>query len=385
METDDWATTESSLSDVKNTHGDDFIDVDFFVSGPGKWIHTAVYFLLCPLMMVFGIVTNCINLTVFIGGGLNDGMTINFLGLTISDLLYNVFYFTTRTLNSISSVFEESPYLNTLHMAFIMAKYGRMCFNVSSLLTVFAAIQKCACIAIPLTFRNFFTARRSTMVVLSIYIGVITYFLPYLSMDQLRPYQERFTNRTRLGYSMRNRDLGLAVDFVVGYSNRIVLPYVSQSLVVVCMVTMTVKLRAAANTRRKMTSSSTADTEETDVPPDSQRDATSTSTVAKKAGNTTVLSSKELRVIRSVNILCCVFIAGTTPQTIIEICDMAFDTFSDRGLHSPIYFFVRGIKQLLEVASTAINIVVYYRFNTKYKRVFQSIFARNKNDQKQVK
>ncbi|GFS03530.1 hypothetical protein ElyMa_001152300 [Elysia marginata] len=114
----------------------------FFQSGPGKLIHTLIYYLGCPVMMLVAISTNLINVAVFLRGGLRDGMAINFLGLTISDLLYNMFYFMGRLLNAVQSVFDESPYLNTRHLSFIFAKYGRMWFNVSILLTVFAAIQK---------------------------------------------------------------------------------------------------------------------------------------------------------------------------------------------------------------------------------------------------
>ncbi|KAK3722055.1 hypothetical protein RRG08_035196 [Elysia crispata] len=366
--------------------------LEFFDSGPGKSIHTFLYFLGCPVMQLLGISTNLINVTVFLRAGLSDGMAVTFLGLAGSDLLYNVFYFMGRLLNAVHTVFEERPYLNTFHLSYILAKHGRMWFNVSILLTVFAAVQKCACIAIPLTFRNFFTARKSAITVLAIYVAVVTYFLPFLTLDRLRPYKEQGTNRTRFGYSLRNANLASQIGDFVTYANRIILPYVSQGIVIICVVTMTFKLRAAAQARRKMTSTSDAsDADLNDVTsaPEGDRRTTKKSGGSSKTtyGSNNVLSSKELRVIRSVNILCGIFIAGTTPQTIIGAFRLAYSEFGDFGRYYSVLTFTQGFQQLMEIMSTAVNILVYYHFNSKYRRTFDAIFRHNiedSNDEKQV-
>ncbi|GFR89024.1 chemosensory receptor C [Elysia marginata] len=361
----------STTTGLLHVPPNDQSELDVFQTAPGKLISTFIYYLGCPVMMLVAISTNLINVTVFLRGGLRDGMAINFLGLTISDLLYNMFYFMGRLLNAVQSVFDESPYLNTRHLSFIFAKYGRMWFNVSILLTVFAAIQKCACIAIPLTFRNFFTPRKSAITVLTIYVGVVAYFLPYLTLDQLRPYTERGTNRTRLGYWLRNEELAVRIDKFVTYANRIVLPYVSQGIVIVCVFTMTLKLRSAAKTRQKMTSAR-GDLDLNKATSEAHIETHNPDIVDKNKGS--ALSSKELRVVRSVNILCFVFVAGTTPHSIIEAFSLAIDTFDDMGRNRSLYFFLQGLQQIIEISSTAVNIAIYYHFNSKYRRTFKALF-----------
>ncbi|RUS70062.1 hypothetical protein EGW08_022177 [Elysia chlorotica] len=385
METHFWMTTDSVRADLQQTqanHGGN--NVVFFDSGPGKLLHSLIYFLACPVMMLVAISTNLINVTVFLRAGLNDGMTITFLGLAVSDLLYNVFYCMGRLLNAVHSVFGSRPYLNTFHLSYIFAKHGRMWFNVSVLLTVYAAIQKTACIAIPLTFRSFFTRRKSAITVIAIYLAVVTYFLPFLTLDQLQPYMERGTNRTRLGYSLRNRNMAGKIQDFVTYANRIILPYVSQGIVVICVIVITFKLRSAAETRRKMTSTNNdCDTDLNDETVGSVGDEKGKKNAESGRTNNSgsgVLSLRELRVIRSVNILCAIFIAGTTPQTIIGAFNLAFPEFGDFGAYYSVYTFTQAFQQLMEITSTAVNILVYYHFNSKYRRTFEAIFKRNIED-----
>ena len=384
MEFHAWMTTESigviMTQQDRQQQEEGRPGLEFFQSGPGKLMYYLIFYLGCPMMTLLAISTNAINIVVFLRGGLNDGMAINFLGLAVSDLLYNVFYFMGRNLNTMHSVFHERPYLNTRHLAYICAKHGRLWFNVSILLTVFAAIQKCACIAIPLTFRNFFTPRKSAIAVLGIYVAVVTFFLPFLAIDQLKPYTERSTNRTRLGYSLRDRKLGIKISRFMTYANKILLPYICQGIVIVCVFTMTIKLRRAAEIRRKMTSTTNngANEDVSDVPAqpkNNQKEKIPHESDKTNKTNDNVLSSKELRVIRSVNILCGIFIAGTTPQTLIGAFDMAFTEFGDKALYASVYFFSSGLQQLLEIMSTAVNVFVYYRFNSKYKRTFSTLFS----------
>ena len=387
-----WLTTftvQGITHAQKQIYPEDQSALEFFASGPGKSIHTFLYFLGCPVMQLLGMSTNLINVTVFLRAGLSDGMAVTFLGLAVSDLLYNVFYFIGRLLNAVQRIFQEKPYINTLHLSYVLAKHGRMWFNVSILLTVFAAVQKCACIAIPFTFRHFFTRRKSAITIVSVYVTVITYFLPYLSLDRFLPYTERRTNRTRLGYSLRDRKLAERIDDFVTLANRVVLPYVSQVLLIICVLIMTLKLRSAAEARRKMTSVNSGSdaglSGVTSGPPSDQRARMNPDSDKTTNDSKNILNPKELRVVRSVNILCGVFIAGTTPQTVIEALALAFGDFGDFGRYSSLYYFTQGVQQFIEITGTAVNILVYFHFNSKYRRTFLTLFRCNidaSNDKK---
>ena len=85
------------------------------------------------------------------------------------------------------------------------------------------------------------------------------------------------------------------------------------------------------------------------------------------------LNPRELRVIRSANLICVILIVGTLPYLVITACNIAFrPVFSDIG-EVGLYFTVRGLQDIIYVSSTAANIFVYYKFNTKYRKAVNSM------------
>ncbi|KAK3797654.1 hypothetical protein RRG08_054678 [Elysia crispata] len=121
-----------------------------------------------------------------------------------------------------------------------------MWYVISVLLTVFAAVQKCSCIALPLVFGHFFTQRRTVAVVITIFIVTITYHIPGLSLYRWGEYFDHRRNRTRRGYGWINRPLGLKLNITTDWINFIFVPFTSEGVIIVCVIIMTMKLRQAA-------------------------------------------------------------------------------------------------------------------------------------------
>ena len=60
--------------------------VTYQISGPYSIVISAVSSLLPPAIILFGLITNTINIIVFIRAGAKDSVTILLLSLTVSDL-----------------------------------------------------------------------------------------------------------------------------------------------------------------------------------------------------------------------------------------------------------------------------------------------------------
>ncbi|KAK3756367.1 hypothetical protein RRG08_038856 [Elysia crispata] len=173
-------------------------------------------------------------------------------------------------------------------------------------------------------------------------------------------------NRTRLMLRSVNFELAGVLFEVSKAVNRIFIPFVAEIILIVCVTIMTYKLRQSATIRHSMTSTAIQvdksvgeeKEENTDIAPGSK------------------LNIRELKVIQSVNMICVLFIIGTSPRCIIEGCDLALKEFGD---HVTLYYFLNGMQDLFVALSIAANIIVYYRYNTKYRVTFHKLicFIRN--------
>ncbi|KAK3797652.1 hypothetical protein RRG08_054676 [Elysia crispata] len=315
----------------------------------------------------------------------------------LSDLFYNLAWFSERILAGAELVHNQHPYHSLLWTGFFISRCSQMWYVISVLLTVFAAVQKCSCIALPLVFGHFFTQRRTVAVVITIFIVTITYHIPGLSLYRWEEFFDHRRNRTRLGYGWINRPLGLKLNITTDWINFIFVPFTSEGVIIVCVIIMTMKLRQAAATRLAMTAGSSAthgggkkSTGTHLVIPNSQNQRVHTSFLSEITpeqilesqvtrdkvvkNSNDILNPRELRVIRSANLICVIFIVGTLPYLVITACNIAFrPVFSDIG-EIELYFTVRGLQDIIYVSSTAANILVYYKFNTKYRKAINSMF-----------
>ena len=344
---------------IRIQSSDHFLDTD-----TGQWFSWSLTYMLVPVVYLLSIFLNITNITIFTKAGLTDGVSVIFLSLSISDMLYSSFYIINRVLRLSQNILGQHPYVQLAHLAFIFGWYGRLFFDISILITVFAGVQKCACVAIPLTFRNFFTFRKSVGTLVSLCLCTLIYYMPRLCISYLEAKFDHQRNRTRFLIAMINfQNFATSLTKIHKLVNNVSLPIVAQAILIFCVVVMTYKLRQAAATRQSMTP--TVDQTAKYVEKDKKSDAAKGS----------FLSKKELRVIRSVNIICVVFIAGTAPKCIIEACNLALSDFGDFSFHQSLYFFINSLQDLIIGLSIAANIVVYYKFNTKYRNTFHDMFS----------
>lgn len=345
-------------------------------TGHVRWLETAqaillrrcIYYFINPTILAVSVFLNIINIGTFTAVGLSDGMTCLFLALSISDFLHCSLWSVERILG-IAYVFgKEYPYYNIFSVGFFFSRHARVWHIVSTLLTVFAAVQKCACVASPITFRFFFTRNRCLCVILAIYACVIISYIPTFYVDTMKPYFDVRLNRTRMGLHWRNTKVYReSADYYL-FGHYVVLQFLALSITIACVIVMTWKLKEAARTRMDMKSGKGSEEK--------------SSGKAEEEENSTkdnVLSPKELRVLSSVNILCAIFIGGTAPYVILSSCALFIDAFDHRGYDYTLYHILLGIQEIWYFGSTAANIFVYYNYNSKYKKVLQAFFNRIRN------
>ena len=98
---------------------------------------------------------------------------------------------------------------------------------------------------------------------------------------------------------------------------------------------------------------------------------------AAKQSNQSSGGFKERRAARCVVAICVIFIICFAPNAALIAVSLAFPTFNT---HDPYVGSLKRIlyrfSSLLQVLSSAINILVYYKMGTKYREVFNATFCR---------
>ncbi|KAH9507703.1 hypothetical protein Btru_053496 [Bulinus truncatus] len=121
-------------------------------------IFTEIISVSCSLSLA-GIVGNILAIKTFVSIGLKDGVTISFMFLAISDLLYlisvsansiSLWFYATEKRQRFKKWFSIDPF----GVYIFSANAGIMLYLLTVLTTTFIAVIRCMCVAVPLGSRT---------------------------------------------------------------------------------------------------------------------------------------------------------------------------------------------------------------------------------------
>ncbi|CAG5121684.1 unnamed protein product [Candidula unifasciata] len=305
---------------------------------------------------VFGVFSNIINILVFYKIGFADSVTVVLFGLAISDLGYLFFSVASQTLDILDAAVGLHPFEPLKNLAFQVLWFNNMFYDITIILTVFNAVQKCACVAIPLIFKSVFTKSRSIFIVGFVYVGIFIYYIPTFANPGTASYFDPSLNWTRLGnYYLPNNETVNTIFYIL---SRILLPFVSQAVIIFCMVILTVKLRATLKFRRTL----------------SLHQGFAEENENERERNKAKGSGKELRAIQTVTLVSAIFVVCNSPDILITLTRSVYPEFSDTSSRfESTYRMCGAIQDVFAVTNSAVNIVVYLKYNNKYRRRFKEI------------
>lgn len=309
------------------------------------------------LLSFLGAVSNVINIKTFIVIGLKDNMIVSFLLLSVIDLAYScitfvfavsTFAFTMEYTTSVRYVID--PYGFAVYLFNIM-----ILINISNMLvTTFIAVARCMCVARPLHFKNTFTIMRALVIIfVSAAFAIVSYTPVLANMNMLFKFDQRINaSRITLWISPERKSAKVIVWIIVN----MVLPLATQVIVVVCIIVMKNCLRATVMFRQTSTAIviSSKNSHESDSPNDSSK-------------ATDKLNGRDLRALQQVLIISLVYIACNTPKIIISIITAAVPDFGIGGMYHFTYLSVNSIGKHFEIFNSAVNFVIYYKYNTKFR------------------
>ena len=220
-------------------------------------------------LSAFGISSNILNIIVFIRMGVRDNVTVSFLALSVSDMLYlalltphlvvlvmlHLVQF--RMGISISWLFDYKI------LFFPFYWYAFSFYEVSILITVYISVVRCACVAIPFKVKSAFTARRAIISFMIFVMSVFLLRIPMFMKKRIMKQYDPISNSTVVVYK-EVADGGLA-NKLNDIVSRNLLTWTSFLIVVICLVVMVTKLQTSARFRNSASRTITA-TEQSSQP-----------------------------------------------------------------------------------------------------------------------
>ncbi|CAL1528443.1 unnamed protein product [Lymnaea stagnalis] len=296
---------------------------------------------------IFGILTNILNILIFIRLGFKDTVNISLFGLTVSDLcsLVTLFFFNicqTPAFYNLELSFE--PY----DLSFITVGWAHVGFTrVTCCLTAFITLERCLCIALPLKVKTILDPRRTRLIVVATFPIAYASVFPIYCTASLTEQFSLHRNRTLI--VMTYNDLRDVMESVSSVVNNII-PVSSFIIIVVCTTIIVVQLNLKSKWRRSAAAYPTG-----------------------TANPTT--SGKDKKVEKMVLFISVIFIVCYLPCEILFVW-MLFDLeLRYDGDQSNLFKVSVSILYFAETLNASANIFVYYSMSSRYKQELQKVLT----------
>ncbi|GFR70274.1 chemosensory receptor C [Elysia marginata] len=335
-----------------------------------------------PCILLLGIISNAINVTVFVKIGFRDNVTVTLLFLSISDLIYLILSSPTVTSWFVGRHWpnHDWPFDRSIHVAFYW--YSQVFYDYSSFISVFLGLVRCACVAKPLLFKSMFTVTRTLIIIGILFAAALSLRIPVLTSFRITWAIKPNTNTTWLEFKLNSnfRQIFAVVDTV----NRNTVPWVCYIITAVCVIILVAKLVAASRFRQSLAShamaSGQANREKSSGKDKSilQQDAVKAENESKsqneKASNK--LSSKDVQVIQSVSLICAIFVFSQLPFQLNSTMRLVNPEIDNGRSKRYLYAFFTQVAITCSYLNASINIIVHYNFNTRYRENFLSLLSK---------
>lgn len=295
---------------------------------------------------LFGLISNSINLAVFSKQGFHSTMNISFFGLAISDLcsLLALLWFNV----CVNPLFEGSGLsLDPAEVQHLTACSPHNCFSrITGFITVFITAERCLCITLPLKVKQIITPRRTVFTIGTIYILMMVSYVPEFASVYIDMKFYPSKNKTLFGLAFTsNRESMEGLAFIL-YA---ILGTISFLAVFILTVLLVFNLKRKAKWRQE----STFDNKQSEI-----------------------ISNRDKKTVNMVIMIATVLIVCYSPGIFISTAMFVWSEFSVIGREVNVFMVTWSFAFLSEAINSSVNILMYYRLSSRYRKTFHELFLR---------
>ncbi|GFO38451.1 chemosensory receptor a [Plakobranchus ocellatus] len=298
----------------------------------------------------FGILSNVVNIIVYFKMGFSETSSVTLTALALTDLLTEIWLvLMAASLQSHYTGAQVTPLSVTI--MYLLSTASNAVLGYGSWITAIISTERCLCIVFPLKVKSIFTVRRITMLLTVVLIIQLVSIIPTYATIELTYVQSPLTNRSTL--VLARSEYSLYVETITMFALFTIPSVICFSIVVICTIFLVVKLNQSAKWRQ--------------------------STSNATQGQEGTMSTKENRVVRTVVLICAIYIFCFAPNVLTVTTMAAYPDFNETDPYLGNLLSVCFIIAFpCHAICSAVNIFVYLGMSTKYRETFVKLFCPKK-------
>ncbi|KAH9492218.1 hypothetical protein Btru_029251 [Bulinus truncatus] len=312
---------------------------------------------------VVGVVSNSLNVAIFVSLNMKTSMGVGLLALSVTDLMVTCLQLAMCSSYLVNILFPLNP-VDPWAVGFYILGWPRYeMYLISCWITTLIAIERCACVVSPFKVGWIFTRGRCLCIIAVMYVvhlGAIVPMYVVQRMEWVHMYDYSLNDTLRPGfvYTVVYNSISASAEILIDNITGMFFSVLSQSTLIVCTIWMTVSLRSSSSIR------STDKRVDLSKPKGSRFSKLSNSH----------LSAAEKRLVKVVLFLAVLLTVCNLPRfcvTIVHHTYPGMNTGSFRNLDSTLW----SVAYLMGTMCCSINSVGYYSLNSNYRKIFRGMLG----------
>ncbi|XP_059167513.1 uncharacterized protein LOC131949669 [Physella acuta] len=333
-------------------------------------IQYIIFYCIWPVVILAGILSNTLNIVVFVKIGVKDSMMASFLALSTTDLAYLLCASlpASATIIGLSGTMSSMP-INAFFLAGVAVQYQALFLDISLGIIAYVSVAKCCCVVIALKFKSVFTLKRTFVVLVLIILAALATRLPVFTSMGLSWVWNSQTNKSQL-VGWFTKDFKPSIDFVNAL-NKTAYPNVIFVIVLICSIILSSSLVEASAVRMKMTSGG------------NKINAFSTKQQSGHDGGfenheekfSTTLSKRDIHVIRQVVTVAITLMITVLILSVISLADVFVPDFYSTGRYRQLFNIIETIGYTCTHLHAGVHLAIYLRFNSQFRTTCRQMFG----------
>ncbi|GFO37425.1 chemosensory receptor a [Plakobranchus ocellatus] len=327
----------------------------------GSQLGDLMIYPIVPIMFFsnLGLITNSLNVAVFIKMGLTETTNISMLSLAVSDFLscllglWTYLCYIPEFRNIPNLPFE--PIEVSSETGSNLRPYVT---RTGALITAFITLERCLCVVLPMKVKRIITipVTRITMIV----IYAIT-LIPYTAHPLFTTMGWKYyphLNKTLIGAIPTNNSIAPIFLTIIMYLVGFIFLLSAIIIILVCTLFLVITLAKSLRWRDSMRKQT-------------QPRASSGQTSSQKPSE----SRKEDRLIKMVVVIATLFIVSHLPGTILIFVLPVADDYVEKNFNDPSAMLQVSFIFAFELVNNSVSFFVYYLIGTKFRFTFRQMFG----------
>lgn len=320
---------------------------------------------------LMGVITNSINVRVFIHQGLNDSNTVGLFSLAIADLFGCLFGIPGSICQVLYYVRGPVSYIYCVTYTALAGTLPHLILSrITVWITVYIAVERSLCVLIPFKVKRLLQKSTASIAMCLIYTIIIGSYLPVISFYRVVWVFNPFLNDSIPLYSSLSKG-----DAVVKYTSLVyntILTATAFAIITIATILLVYKLNASSKWRKASSGvKSTSASKDKSYEDSAGGDSSDKKDKAAKA--------KDLEVIKMVVLITGLFLICVSMSQIPGLVLLQFEGVNSNGLNKNLYNIVYCFKMMSDLVNSSLNYFFYVRVSTRYKQAHAQVFQWRKD------